>query len=398
MTGKSVLILVLLFVAFLDHFFSGVREAAWPLIRDDLGLSYVQVGVLLSVPPLLGNLVEPLIGVLGDVWRRKALILGGAAIFALALGLMAASQTFVLILVAFVVYGPASGAFVGLSQATLMDTDPARHQQNMARVAFAESLGIVVGTLVLGAAVSAAIGWRPLFIASAVAAIVIAVAARGLPLEGGSGTKDERMTWADLKAGIGDVLRALRRSAVLRWLVLLEFSYMMVDGLHGYLALYLVDVVGAPETKAALGVALWTGVGLAGDLLLIPLLERVRGLTYLRFSVIAELALFPLFLMVPGLGPKLVVVAFLGFANAGWYSVLQGQLYSAMPDRSGTVLAVNNVMGIAGNMVPLGIGVAARSWGLGAAMWLLMTSPIALMVGLPRGSAVPEEGRASGPS
>ena len=257
-------------------------EAAWPLIRDDLGLSYVQVGVLLSLPPLLGNLVEPLIGVLGDVWRRKALILGGAAVFALSLGLMAASQTFVLILVAFVVYGPASGAFVGLSQATLMDTEPTRHQQNMARVAFAESLGIVVGTLVLGAAVSVAIGWRPLFIASAVAAVVVAVAARGLPLEGGSGVQDERMTWADLKTGLGEVVRALRRSSVLRWLVLLEFSYMMLDGLHGYLALYLVDVAGAAETKAALGVALWTGVGLAGDLLLIPLLERVRGLTYLR--------------------------------------------------------------------------------------------------------------------
>ena len=112
--------------------------------------------------------------------------------------------------------------------------------------------------------------------------------------------------------------------------------------------------------------------------------------------MIAELVLFPLFLLVPGLGPKLVVVAVLGFANAGWYSVLQGQLYAAMPGRSGTVMAVNNVMGIAGNLVPLGIGVAARSWGLGAAMWLLMTSPIALMAGFPRGSAAPEQERASG--
>ena len=396
MPVRSTLILVLLFVGFLDHFVFGVREAAWPLIRDDLGLSYVQVGVLLSVPPLLGNLVEPLIGVLGDVWRRKALILGGAAVFALAMGLTAASQTFVLILVAFVLYGPASGAFVGLAQATLMDTDPTRHQQNMARVAFAESLGIVVGTLALGAAVSAAVGWRPFFIASAVAAVVVAVFARGLPLEGGSGDPSERMTWADLKTGLGEVVRALRRSTVLRWLLLLEFSYMMLDGLHGYLALYLVDVVGAAETKAALGVALWTGVGLAGDLLLIPLLERVRGLTYLRFSVIAQLTLFPLFLLVPGLGPKLAVVAALGFANAGWYSVLQGQLYTAMPGQSGTVIAVNNVMGIAGNLVPLGIGVAARTWGLGAAMWLLMTAPLALMVGLPRRSTAPEQGQASG--
>ena len=114
-------------------------------------------------------------------------------------------------------------------------------------------------------------------------------------------------------------------------------------------------------------------------------------MTYLRFSVLAELVLFPVFLLVPGLGPKLAVVALLGFANAGWFSVLQGQLYSAMPGQSGSVMAVNNVMGMAGNLVPLGIGIAARTWGLGAAIWLLLAGPIALLVGLPRGSGLEAE-------
>lgn len=387
------LIAVLLLIEFLDEFIFGSREAAWPLIRDDLGLSYVQVGVLLSVPLLVGNLVEPLIGVLGDVWRRKALILGGATVFALALVLTAASQTFALILVAFILLSPASGAFVGLSQATLMDADPARHQQNMARWTFSGSLGVVLGALALEAAVSTGVGWRALFIGSAAATVVIAISARGLPLgaKAASSTDDTRdTTLSDLKRALLDVGRALRRSSVLRWVVLLEFSDLMLDGLHGYLALYFVDVVGTAETQAALGVALWTGVGLAGDLLLIPLLDRVRGLTYLRFSVLAELVLLPIFLLVPGLGAKLVVVAALGFANAGWYSVLQGQLYSAMPGQSGSVLAVKNVSGIAGSLAPLGIGVAARAWGLGPEIWLLLAGPVALTLGLPRGSGDPE--------
>lgn len=393
------LIAVLLLIEFLDEFIFGSREAAWPLIRDDLGLSYIQVGVLLSLPSLVGNLVEPLIGVLGDVWRRKALILGGATVFALALVLTAASQTFALILVAFVLFSPASGAFVSLSQATLMDADPARHQQNMARWTFSGSLGVVLGALALGAAVSTGVGWRALFIGSAAATAVIAISARGLPLGGvGTSSTDNRRdtTLSDLKRGLLDVGRALRRSSVLRWIVLLEFSDLMLDGLHGYLALYFVDVVGTAETQAALGVALWTGVGLAGDLLLIPLLARVRGLTYLRFSVLAELVLLPIFLLVPGLGAKLVVVAALGFANAGWYSVLQGQLYSAMPGQSGSVLAVKNVSGIAGSLAPLGIGVAARAWGLGPAIWLLLAGPVALTVGLPRGLWNSEPGGGAG--
>ena len=37
---------------------------------------------------------------------------------------------------------------------------------------------------------------------------------------------------------------------------------------------------------------MWSGLGLRGDFLLIPLLEKVRGLDYLRVSVLLELLLF----------------------------------------------------------------------------------------------------------
>lgn len=37
---------------------------------------------------------------------------------------------------------------------------------------------------------------------------------------------------------------ALRQKEVLRWLVLLEFSDLMLDVLLGFLALYFVDVAG----------------------------------------------------------------------------------------------------------------------------------------------------------
>jgi FSR family fosmidomycin resistance protein-like MFS transporter len=380
----TALMLVLLVVEFLDEFVFGMREAGWPLIRDDLDLSYAQIGILLSLPRLLGSVVEPPIGILGDVWKRKWLILGGGVVFVAALALSSASQSFLYLLVAFILFNPASGAFVGLSQATLMDSEPKRHQQNMARWTLAGSLGVVLGAAALGVAVLLGVGWRVLFLSSAIAAVVVLVAARGMPLGGASGTGQSGAIAKDLKQGIIDALRALKRFPVLRWLVLLEFSDLMLDGLHGYLALYFVDVVGTKEASAAMGVAVWTGVGLLGDLMLIPLLERVRGLTYLRFSAAAELLLYPAFLLVPGLWPKLAIVGMLGFANAGWYSVLKGQLYSSMPGQSGTVMAVNDVSNLFGSLIPLGIGVAARTWGLGAAMWLMLAGPVALLIGIPR--------------
>ena len=145
------LMLTLLVIEFIDEFIYGAREAAWPLIRDDLSLSYIQVGVLLSAPNLVANVVEPFFGILGDVWRRRALILGGGVVFAAALALTAVSNSFSLILAAFILFHPASGAFVSLSQATLMDANPDRHEHNMARWTLAGSIGVVTGALALGA-------------------------------------------------------------------------------------------------------------------------------------------------------------------------------------------------------------------------------------------------------
>jgi len=157
--------------------------------------------------------------------------------------------------------------------------------------------------------------------------------------------------------------------------------------LLGYLALYFVDVVGVSEAEAGIAVAVWTVVGLLGDLLLIPLLERVRGLDYLRVSAVIELVLFTAFLLVPNIVLKLVILGALGFFNSGWYSILQGQLYSAMPGQSGAVLAVGNVFGLIGSLIPLAVGLLAEQVGLGGAMWCLLIGPLALLIGLPRKAA-----------
>ena len=145
------------------------------MIRTDLHLTYVQIGVLFSVPAIAGHLVEPALGILGDVWDRRALLLGGGVVLAASMVLIAAT------------------------------------------------------------------------------------------------------------------MKAVRSRSVLRWLVLLELSDLMLDGLHGYLALYFVDVAETSAAQAAVGVVIWTGFGLLGGLMLIPLLERIRGLTYLRVSAVANL-------------------------------------------------------------------------------------------------------------
>jgi FSR family fosmidomycin resistance protein-like MFS transporter len=160
----------------------------------------------------------------------------------------------------------------------------------------------------------------------------------------------------------------------------------MLDVLLGFLALYFVDVVGVSPVLAGTAVVVWSGVGLLGDALLIPLLERVRGLTYLRYSALATLFLFPAFLLVPLYGIKLALLALMGLSNSGWYAILQGRLYSTLPTKSGTIMAINSGFSLVAGAAPALLGLVAQRAGLPLTMWLLLLGPVALLVGIPRHS------------
>jgi FSR family fosmidomycin resistance protein-like MFS transporter len=383
--------LTLLATEFLDELVFGVRESSGPLIRADLHLSYTEIGILLSVPGVFASLVEPVLGILGDVWNRRIIILGGGICFALACMLTASGQGFTLLLLAFMLFYPASGAFVSLSQAALMDAEPLRREQNMARWELAGSLGNVVGPPALGFALLIGYGWRGVHLVLFGLTVLLVAAAWRFSFAStaklpGSSPDPSRISRAGFWSGLRGALRALRRRDVLCWLILLELADLMMDGLHSYLALYFVDVIGVSEARAGMTLIVWTCAGLPGDVLLLPLLERVRGLSYLRVSALVMLVLFPAFLLVPGVTLKLVMLGVIGFANAGWYAILKAQLYAAMPGQSGAVMTIANISGLFNSLIPLGIALAAERFGLGAAMWLLLFGPLALLFGVPRES------------
>lgn len=381
----GVFVLLLLAIEFFDEIAYGYEQAALPLIRDSLSLSYAQIGLLFTIPMLVGMVAESLMGLVADGKHRRTLILGGGIGFIVSLFLVSISTEFYMLLFAFCLFNPSSGAFVGLSQAALMDVDPTRHEQNMARWTFIGAIGVFAGPLLLGVVMAATGNWRHGYYVLMVIGLVLWIAASRARFAKAVEVEPPE----SMAAGLREALRALRNWNVTRWLVLLVFSDFMLDVLGGFTALYFVDVVGTSEADAGIALAVWSGVGLVGDLLVIPLLERVRGLTYLRVSAGINLLLYPAFLLVPGYLPKLILIAALGFTNAGWYSVLAGRLYTSMPGRSGLVLTVSNVTTVFSALIPLALGATADTFGLLTALWLLILGPIVLIIALPRdGSAV----------
>lgn len=296
-------------------------------------------------------------------------MLGGGLVFAVAVAALALAPSFVVLLGALALLYPASGAFVSLSQATLMDADPAARERNMVRWTLAGSVGVALGPLLIATGV----GWRAIFAAYAVVAVALVLAARPVRFASGSG-----------EAGLRTALRELRRPEVVRWLLLLELQDLGGDIFYGFLALYFVDVVGVAAQTAALAVAVWTGADLVGNLVVLRVLHRVESLRWLRATAAGVAVLFPVFQLVPGLAPKLVILALLSALNAGWYPISEAQLYDTLPGRSGTAVALGSFSGALGAALPLALGLLAERVGIHEAFWLVLLAPVALLVGVPR--------------
>jgi len=365
----------------LDELVFGVREAAWPSVRSDLGLSYVQIGLLLTVPDLVAAIVEPAIGLAGDTRHRRAVVLAGGLAFGAALVATGLAPGFAGLLAATIVLYPASGAFVGLSQANLMDATPEHREPNMARWVVAGSVGSVAGPLAFATAVLGGFGWRSVLGVLGMAAVALTTAAWAV--------HPPRRADEDASATtlLRNAVRALREREVLRWLVVLELQDLQGDLLLGFLALYLVDVAGVSPAAAGFAVAVWTVAGLAGAVWLVGATRRMDGVRYLRISTGFALALFPAFLLLPPLAPKLVAVAALGAVTAGWYPIAQARLFGAMPGASGTAIALSSLASLGGSLLPLALAAAADRLGLANAMWLLLVGPIVVLAILPRGRA-----------
>jgi MFS transporter, FSR family, fosmidomycin resistance protein len=337
----------------------------------------------------------------GQGRRRRLVILAGGIVFLCTLLAVASARSFAVLLAAFVAFYPASGAFVSLTQAEIMDARPDRQAQVMARWDLAGAAGAVAGPLLLTAVLAvegggeAGGGWRAgyLVLAGISALIWLGALLRGrLEADGRQAAAEAEAEEAEQRpwtARVREIGAALRDWGTLRWLLLIEVADLLVDVFTGFLALYLVDVANLTPAVAALAIAVRLGAALAGDAALIVVLERVSDLTVLRVSAAAAALLYPGFLLVPGVVPKLAVLAVLSAATAPWYPVLQARLYGSLPGRSSVAVTLSSAAGLAGGLGPLAVGLVAQSFGLSWALAGLVLVPLAVLL-------VPGRGRSRG--
>ena len=394
-------------VEFINEWFSNLLAAVLPVVKIALGLNYVQVSLLLSLLEVTDVVSDAIFGVVGDIWSRRILITGGTIVASLGLFLMGTAPGYLLLLLGVILHGFAGGPFVGLSQASLVDTRPGEHERMMAWWAIAGDIGKLLTPLMVTAAFAFGLNWRPLFFVGGALFIVYACflarapfprrnrSSEGIPEssengehvedgeDGKDGKEDVRVETIEDEAaeGFRSSLAALKAAALdralLRWALILALLEMPVGG---FVVLYFHDVAGLNEALASSTLLIVTFGTLAGQLILPWLLRHISGMRLLELCIWGGVLSFALFLLAPSVLLKCVLLALVSLFKAAWEPLAQAQAYATQPGKSGTVLSVTSLISPITTFLPLLVGLSASASGLSWGLSVLLIGPA--MVGV----------------
>ena len=385
------LVWLMLAARFLDEWWVGLLLILMPLIRDDLGLSYAQVSVLLASFGWAGWVADPATGLAADVYPRRPLIVASAAATAGVLLVLTGAGSFGVMLLVCVGYSIAVTPPATIADAVLVETHPEAPGRIMARQTLIDTLGALLAPLTASLLAVLGIAWPAAFGVGAGMWLIYAVllwrtpfppnhvpqaADPGEPAGGGL-----RAMWRNLQA-------VSRVPAVWRWLFFLTLGDFLSDVAFGFWPLLLADVVGLSEALIGLALTGYMVASTVGLALLEPALARFGEGRVLRTAVIGVGLCFVLLVANPQPALAVVLLVAYGFCVSAIWPLGRARLLSSANGYTATVSALGPVAGLPANLAPLAVGAVASLAGLQAGLLVLMIAP-PLMLVLMRQPAVP---------
>jgi MFS family permease len=361
---------LMLFARAVDELCSGLLVVLMPTIRARLGLSVAQVGWCFQALTSVAAVVEPVAGVAIDHVRRRPLLVVGAGGWGLSLLLAAGAPSFGLLLAAFALVGLASGPLAHTADVLLVETHPQDIERIASRSTWLDTGGALSAPAAVAVATVAGVDGRALLVLAGLGTLGYAALLAGASFPPPSRPRGDGPVVAEVVAGLREVASD---PSARRWLVcLLLFS--LLDPVELFEPVWLASSVGASQTMVAVHATLGLASALLATVLLDRWLEHHEAGPVLLASCVATFVLLPAWLLVPGIGAKLVLVVLRDAASAPLWPILRSRALAALPGRGGTASAVTALAGLL--PLPALVGWAAERVGL--TRTLLVVSVVSL--------------------
>jgi MFS family permease len=359
----------------LTHWYPATFYLLLPLIGRELGLSYSEIGLVMTSQYIAGALSNIPGGALVDTVGKKGLLMA-VSLFWIGVPylLMGFTHSYWMLLACVALVGIGNNLWHPTAIPTLANRYPARKGLVLSLHGMGGNVGDALAPLAIGALL-AILSWREVVVLNIVPGIVMALLILGYLGTLKLASKHE----ADAHDGqtLREYVAGLRALAKNRNLVLLStssaFRSMTQNGLLTFLPVYLAYELGYSPFWVGACMFVLQAAGFAASPIAGHLSDRM-GRRRIMMASMAMTALILVFMAVAGRSIAFVaLIAVLGFFLYAIRPVLQAWLLDATPKKmGGTSIGVLFATQAAGSAVgPLLGGVLADRFGLMATFWFL---------------------------
>lgn len=363
--GDSTVVQIILAVA-LGHLLNDLMQslipAAYPLLKDNLALSFSQIGLITLVFQGTASVLQPLVGLYTDRRPLPYAMAAGMAATGFGLVLLARADSFGLVLLAV--------AFIGLGS-SIFHPEASR----IARLAAGMRPGFAQSLFQVGGNAGSALG--PL----AAAFVVMqrgqlsiewfaAVALAGMALLWGVGRWYVAVGAARAQARKSRARAAVPlpaatvRLGIILLILLMVSKFVYSVSLSSYYTFYLIERYGLTVGQSQMCLFIFLASVAVGTIIGGPIGDRIGRRRVILWSI---LGILPLTLLVPWLPliPSVIAVSLAGLILASAFPAMVVYAQDLMPQSTGMVAGL--LFGLAFGIAALGaagLGVLADHWGI----------------------------------
>lgn len=366
--------------------------SVFPLLREEMGLSNVQLGIVAGSFMWVYAAFGPIAGLIGDRFNRKTLILGGLLFWSLITLATALSTEYWHLVLFRALEGLGEAFYFPAAMSVVADYHGPRTRSRAMSI---HQSSVYAGTIAGGTfagLMGQIYGWRSGFYLFGTLGVLLAIALGFFlrePVRGAAEENPEEAS-AEGRAGVGETLRTIYSApmVVILTLVFVGANFVAMIFLS-WMPSFLFDRFGMTlamagfSATAYLQIASVLGV-LSGGILADRLARRYRGGRMMTQALGLFLGMPFIFLSGWTLSVPVLILALAGFGYfKGMYDAnIWASLYDVVRPRfRASALGLMNSIGwLGGGVAPVAIGAMSERYGMGGS--ISATSMIYLSVGL----------------